>query len=251
MSATAAGNGLRAAAGAVAFLTRVPVGRPVNERDVGRGAALFPVVGAGIGALAGLVAEGLAGPLPSLLAAAVALAVALVVTGALHLDALADTADALGARSRSEALEIMRDARIGTFGAASLVLDLLVKAAALAFLVDHANAVAAVAVAAALGRAAPLPLAAVLPYARASGGPGSVLTHASPMGTVVAMVIAGALAPGLLGWDGAITGGAVAATTVLCGIAWRLWLGGVTGDTLGATAELSETVALVVLAGFA
>jgi cobalamin 5'-phosphate synthase/cobalamin synthase len=225
----------------------VPVGRAVDERDVGRGAALFPLVGAGIGALTGLVAEGLARPLPSLLAAALALAVALVVTGALHLDGLADTADALGARSRNEALEIMRDARIGTFGAAALALDLLAKAAALAFLVNQANAITAVAVAAALGRVATLPLAAVLPYARAGGGPGSVLTHASPAGTAVALVIAGALAPGLLGWDGAITAGAAAATAVLCGIAWRLWLGGVTGDTLGATSELVETLTLVVL----
>jgi adenosylcobinamide-GDP ribazoletransferase len=228
----------------------VPVGRVLDERDVGRGAALFPLVGAGIGALTGLVAEGLTGPLPSLLAAAVALAFALVVTGALHLDGLADTADALGARSRVEALAIMRDARIGTFGAAALVLDLLVKAAALSFLVDHTNAVAAVAIATALARAAPLPLAALLPYARAGGGPGSVLTgRASPGGTVAAIAIAGAFAAGLLGWDGGIAAAAVAATAVLCGLGWRTWLGGVTGDTLGATVELSETVALVVLVG--
>jgi adenosylcobinamide-GDP ribazoletransferase len=252
VSSTAAVNGVRAAAAAVAFLTRIPLGRVValDERDVARGATFFPLVGAGIGALSGLVAEALAEPLPSLVAAAVALTVALVITGALHLDGLADTADALGARSRREALEIMRDARIGTFGTAALVLDLLAKAAALAFVVEHADAVTALAAAAALGRTAPLPLAATLRYARESGGPGSVLTgRASRAGTLVAIVVAGALAAGLLGWDGAVAAGAVAATAVLCGICWRVWLGGVTGDTLGASAELSEVVALVVLVG--
>jgi adenosylcobinamide-GDP ribazoletransferase len=99
---SAAGAGLRAGAAAVSFLTRVPVGRhlALDAADVGRGAALFPLVGAGIGAAVGLVAVGLDAVLPPFLAAALAVAVEALLTGAIHLDALADTADALGGGSR-------------------------------------------------------------------------------------------------------------------------------------------------------
>src|SRR3954471_24395642 len=102
---------VRAAVAAVAFLTRLPVGRlvDVDADDVGRGAPLFPLVGGLLGAATGGVAVGLHGPLPPLAAAAIAVAVGTLLTGALHLDALADTADALGGSSREQALEIMRD----------------------------------------------------------------------------------------------------------------------------------------------
>src|SRR6478736_1399109 len=104
---------------AVAFLTRIPVGRFVTlgPDDVGRGVVFFPIVGAAVGALAGLAAEGLDGPLPALVAGGLGVAVALVLTGALHLDGLADTADAFGAGNRERRLEIMRDSRTGSFGA--------------------------------------------------------------------------------------------------------------------------------------
>src|SRR5919109_3925045 len=119
---------LRALAGAVSFLTRVPVGRrlALDGADVARGALLFPVVGAGIGAAVGLAAVLLDEPLPALPAAALALALGLLLTGAMHLDGLADTADALGGRSRAEALSIMRDHAVGTYGVAALIVDLLV-----------------------------------------------------------------------------------------------------------------------------
>src|SRR3954465_5140830 len=92
---------------AVAFLTRIPVGRIValGPDDVGRGVAFFPLVGAGVGAPGALAAEGLEGPLPALLAGGLGVAVAIVLTGALHLDGLADTADAFGASDRERRLE--------------------------------------------------------------------------------------------------------------------------------------------------
>src|SRR5688572_4574215 len=85
----------RAGAAAVAFLTRVPVERAVElgPEDVARAAPLFPLVGAAVGGVAGLAALGLAEVAPPLAAAGVALGVAALLTGALHLDALADTAD--------------------------------------------------------------------------------------------------------------------------------------------------------------
>ena len=127
---------LRAAAAAVCFLTRVPVGRFVrlDASDVARGSVLFPLVGAGVGALAGGLAAVLHPTLPAFVAAAIAVGVATLATGAMHLDALADTFDATSAGSREEALAIMRDPRIGSFGATALALDVLIKVGAIAFL---------------------------------------------------------------------------------------------------------------------
>src|SRR6266536_628958 len=125
---------MRAALAAVSFLTRVPVGRVVSfdGADVASGAALFPVVGGLIGAAAGGVVVLTHLALSPFLAAALGVAAATVLSGALHLDALADTADAIAGGSRERRLEIMRDSRIGSFGAAALALDLLVKVAAVA-----------------------------------------------------------------------------------------------------------------------
>ncbi len=240
----------RAAVAAVTFLTRVPLGRRVlvEATDVGRGAVLFPLVGAGIGALAGLAAAGLEGPLPPLVAGGLGAAVAVALTGALHLDALADTADAFGAGTRDRALEIMRDPRLGAFGVAAVALALLVEAAALGALADAGDAVAGFAVAGALSRAAPGPLAAVLPYARATGGPGSVLSgRVSVVASAVACGLAVLIAVLVLGWDGAVVAGAAVGIAAVCGTGSRLWLGGVTGDTLGATVQVAEIAVLVVL----
>jgi adenosylcobinamide-GDP ribazoletransferase len=240
----------RAAVAAVTFLTRVPIGRriEVDATDIGRGAVFFPLVGAGIGALAGLAAAGLEGPLPPLVAGGLAVGVAAALTGALHLDALADTADALGAGTRERALEIMRDPRLGAFGVAAVALALLVEAAALGALADAGDAVTGFVVAGALSRAVPAPLAAVLPYARATGGPGSVLSgRVSAVASAVACGLAVLIAVLLLGWDGVVIAGAAAGIAVVCGAGNRLWLGGATGDTLGAAVQLAEITALVVL----
>ncbi|HYZ77488.1 MAG TPA: adenosylcobinamide-GDP ribazoletransferase [Gaiellaceae bacterium] len=244
----------RAAAGAVAFLTRVPVGRrvAVDEADVGHGALLFPLVGAGIGAAVGGAALLADAALPPLVAAGVAVAVGALLTGSLHLDALADVADALGARARVQALEIMRDPRIGAFGTTALGLDLIVKVAAVAALLDHRDLVLKLLVAGALSRATAPPLAAALPYARAEIGTGGVLRGRVGAASVLASpALAAAAAVLLLG----TTGAAMIASTVLLAVAlaawYRHWLGGTTGDALGAAIEVTETVALLVAVALA
>lgn len=238
---------LRAPVAAVAFLTRVPVGArvTVTPADVAAGAPLFPVVGGAIGLICGLGADALAGPLPALVAGALAVGAAALLTGAMHLDALADTADALGGTSRERALEIMRDHAIGAYGAVSLTVVCLVDAAVLGALAAEGKAAVVALGAAAVGRAAMLPQAALLPYARAGGGQGRVLDGLGPIGVVVGVVLGCALVlpadrAGLIGL------GAATAVTLVLGVFYRQWLGGVTGDLLGATAKLTETTFLVV-----
>jgi adenosylcobinamide-GDP ribazoletransferase len=245
---------VRAAAASVAFLTRLPIGRAlaVDGADVARGTIAFPFVGAAIGALTGGVAELLDPSLPSFLAATIAVAVSVLVTGALHVDALADTFDAAGARTRERALEIMRDARLGTFGVTAIVLDLLLKVAAIAFLLEQGDAFASVVAAGAISRAASVPLAAALPYPRAEGGPGGVLAgRVGPVAAIVTVLLAVGLAVLVGGSTAVIAAAAAAAVVVVLAVIYRRWLGGVTGDSLGAATELTETVALVVAAGLA
>jgi adenosylcobinamide-GDP ribazoletransferase len=245
---------LRAAAAAVSFLTRIPIGRLVaaDGADVARGSILFPLVGAGVGALAGAVALLSARVLPDFVAAALAVAAGAIVTGAMHLDALADTADATGATSRPDALAIMRDSRIGSFGATALLLDVVLKVGAVSALLGRDHVLAALIAAGALSRAVAPTLAALLPYPRAEGGPGSVLsgqTSRAAALTAIALAVGATL---LLSFPGDLwlIVAAACVATVLGLLYWR-WLGGATGDSLGAATELCETVVLVVACGLA
>src|SRR5262245_51603355 len=123
---------LRTARAAVVFLTRIPLGGfPYSEAEWARAAAWFPLVGSLVGALAA-GAWWVVRPAGDLVAAIVAVIVCLVITGALHEDGLADTADALGgATDRAKMFAILKDSRIGTFGAAALALSLLLRVALL------------------------------------------------------------------------------------------------------------------------
>jgi adenosylcobinamide-GDP ribazoletransferase len=237
---------LRPAVAAVTFLTRVPLGRLVriDAADVARGAWLFPVVGGAIGGAAGLLADVTAGWLPPLAAGAVAVGAAALLTGALHLDALADTADALGARSRGHALEIMRDHAIGAFGATALVVVCLLDAALLGTLAETDDAALVGLAAGAAGRAGMLPLAYALPYARSGEGQGRLLSGVG--GPTVVLGLGFALLLVLpAGAAGLWAAGAAALATLAFGLFARSRFGGATGDVLGAAAKLAETAALV------
>ena len=241
-----AADALRMPLAAVAFLTRIPVGRfaTLDGRDVARGAALFPAVGAAAGAAVGGIAYGLAHDLPPLPAAAVAVAAGALLTGALHLDALADTADALGATSRERALAIMRDHSIGAYGATALVLDLLLKASALAALAPHSSVVASAIAAGALSHAVPVALGRALTSVRDDGA--GAAFAASRVGALLAVAAAAAISCAA---PDTVVLVAVAAVAFLGIAVWyRSWLGGGTGDTLGAAAELTETAILVAAA---
>jgi adenosylcobinamide-GDP ribazoletransferase len=237
---------LRPAAAAITFLTSAPLGRlvQVEPQDVARGAWAFPVVGGVVGGLTGLVADVLADWLPSLAAGVLAVAVAGLLTGAMHLDALGDTADALGAPTRVRALEIMRDHAIGAFGATALIVVLVLDAVVLGALGQSGDAALVGLAAGAAGRAAMLPPALALSYARTEEGQGRLLDDLSGETVVLAIAFAGVLAvpAGVAGLWGAV---AAAFTATALGLfAWRRF-GGVTGDVLGATGKLAESAALV------
>jgi adenosylcobinamide-GDP ribazoletransferase len=232
---------LRATLAAVTFLTRLPIaGRlALGREDVERAGAYFPLVGAAIGSSVAALAER-AGPDAAVVAGALA-------TGALHLDALADVADACGAGSRERALEVMRDPRVGAFGATAIVCDLLLKRSALAAVAEHPHAARVGLAAGALSRTTPVLLAAALPYAR-SDGTAAALSRGGGSRATAAAVIALVAASTALGRDGVRLAAATTGLTVAAAAVLNRWLGGVTGDALGASLELTET-ALLLAAG--
>ena len=242
----------RAALAAVSFLTRVPVGRAIafDGADVGRGAPLFPLVGAVVGGAVALAGSLMARELPPLLAAALALAAGALLTGALHLDALADVADGLGGSTREDALRIMREHTVGAYGAVALISSLLVKTFALAELLGIDGGAWALVAAGALSRAAIVPLAVALPYARAGDGKGRVLDGAGRPAAVAAGLLGIALSLSF-GLRGIVLAAAVAALTLGWGRFCRRRFGGVTGDLLGACCELAETLVLVLCVAIA
>lgn len=250
---------------ALQFLTRVPVPRWVGFEPLWLQTCLrhFPLVGACVGAWAAMVLWAALQLWPPTVAAVISTVATLWLTGAFHEDGLADTFDALGgAVSRERALEIMKDSRIGSYGAAALVLMLLLKVSVLAALVVSAGALQAVVAlvwAHAVSRAAPVWLVATMRYAgdaeHAKAKPlATQITRAETAvaGVWVLLASAAAVALTLLGSPGArpavavpLALLAVVLTTWMCARWLRRRLGGFTGDTLGATQQLAEAAALL------
>ena len=218
---------------AIRFLTVVPApGGEWSARAASRSVAWFPAVGLGIGGAVAAVnwAAGLA--MPGLPAAALALAAGVVLTGALHLDGLADTFDGLlGGDTPKRRLEIMKDPSIGVYGVAGVVLVLIAKWGGLASLPDTYGW-AAIAVAAMSGRLAAVASMAVFRYER-SQGLGSPFVGASRVAYLAAAVFAAALAFVLAGPFGLA---ALACATVVglavSAFAVRQLNGGVTGGCI-------------------
>ena len=235
-------------AAATAFLTRVPIDTPTpGAWQLADSAWAFPLVGAGVGAVAGLafLLAQLVG-LGDWPAALLSVLSGLALTGALHEDGLADTADGFsGGRDREAKLAIMRDSRQGTFGALAIVLSVLLRAAALAAIGDAIHAGLALIAAHAVSRAAlPVMMWRMAP-ARAEGL-GAAAGTPRPPGVIGAAAIGiliglAALGPtrGLIALG--LTGAMVFATARL---ACRQ-IGGYTGDVLGAFQQTGEIVMLL------
>jgi adenosylcobinamide-GDP ribazoletransferase len=244
--------GDRAAELAVCFvlLSRLPVPYPRGKVDFARAVWAYPVVGACLGALGGALFWGLCRiGQPPALAACWTLAASVLLTGGLHEDGLADTADGFGGgRDAARKLEIMRDSRIGSFGTIALVLSLAIRGAAVAAFPAPSRAAVALVVAGCLGRAAIVAVLATTRPAR-NDGLGASLADIPPPSVIAAGAVA-VLAALLLptrpaGLALLMAGLAALAMAVLA----RRQIGGHTGDVLGATAVLAECAVLASLAG--
>ena len=234
---------------ALQFLSSLPIrlpGMPAPEQ-LGRSLLYYPVVGLLLGGLLCLAAFVLDGAPPSL-QAALLLTLWVALTGALHLDGLADSADAWlgGLGDRDRTLAIMKDPRSGPVAVVVLALLLLLKFTALLALL-HAQQYSALLLAPALGRAALLALFACTPYVRPNGL-GHAMAEHLPLGRARAVLALVAVCSLLFGSDGVVALVLAAVTFMLARRAMRRRLGGTTGDTAGALLELMECVVLVGLA---
>jgi adenosylcobinamide-GDP ribazoletransferase len=239
---------------AIAFLTRVPMPHPdgAQPENFVRAHRAFPLVGAAIGLVVALLYLGLTAlGLPNLAAAALALGASALLTGALHEDGLADMADGFGGgRDRAAKLEIMRDSRLGTYGALILLVSFAAKLSALATL-PKVLVVPALVTCHALARGILPAMVIALPPARKDGLAAAVGTPSHATAAIAAgsaLVIAFVALP----WTVALVAAFVAA--VCACIVGRLALrqiGGQTGDVLGAAEQVAEIAILLLLASLA
>lgn len=232
---------LRELLAGIQFLTRLPVPAYRFEPDMVMGAAKFyPIVGALVGLPAVAIERLLRGHLPVTVVAAAVLVSFVVITGGMHEDGLADTADGLGAGGeRKRVLDIMRDSRIGSFGTLAIVFSVLCRWALLSAIAPGRFAFYVLS-AQVLCRWTALPLAHFLPSAR-KDGLGEKLAHKV---SLAALAIGSALALAIVGLCLRIRMlapvAAVLAVTIASGLWYRAKLGGITGDCFGASNQLAE-----------
>jgi len=238
---------IRSMRAAMAFLTVIPVATPEGASGERLGRAYFPAIGALLGLVAGIsyvLAAAVTSPLVAAVAAIAALA---VLTGALHLDGLADAADGLfGGGDVARRLEAMRDSRVGSFGLVAVALVLLGDVAALAAM-SPARAIVALVIAGAVSRWALLLVVAALPYIRESGlgvaAGGRHRLFDLVLGSAITVIVC------VLDWRRAVVAVVVALLiAAVVALIARRRIGGATGDVYGAIAELSQLGALVVFA---
>ncbi len=237
---------------AFALLTILPLrDLTSSQRPFGRAMAFYPFVGAVIGGvLAGVTAllqwSDLAAQAP-LVAAAIVLGVWAALTGGLHLDGWADCCDALFVPvDRARRLEIMKDPRLGGFGAVGLVLLLLVKFAALAHVLQSDHRLLVLAAVPAVARWAAVVSAWSFSSAR-PGGMGDLFRAGLDVRTVVIATLFALAAILPLLWRGAVVWAAAAVAFLAFAFLARQRLGGLTGDVYGGIIELGETTALVAI----
>lgn len=233
---------------ALQFLTRVPVNIELDWKDKNLAASLlwYPLVGVLIGGMLVLLANVLADSDNNLLVAAVILTVWVAITGGLHLDGLADSADAwVGSHGdKQRALEIMKDPQAGPIAVVVLVLILLTKFAAIVSLVSQSEAWQII-LAVVFARCVPLLLFLTTPYVREQGL-GSAMAKYLPR--QAAQVVLFFLGVALLSVTGSMSGLLIIGTAL--SVLWILrflmlkHIEGMTGDTIGAAIEITEVVVL-------
>ena len=229
--------------GAVQFLTRIPLPeRWLGEIALAEVAPYFPLVGALLGLATAGIDAALRPHLKAIAAAAASVAFLVLITGALHEDGLADSADGFGGgATANRVLAIMRDSRIGSYGAIAVALSLLLRIAFIAALPAQ-DALAYFVSAETLSRWSVLPLACFLPSARQGGpsaGQGARLARSiSPTAIALGTLIAAAVTVASLHAASWRPWAACLLATAASGLYFRRRIGGVTGDCFGAAIQL-------------
>ena len=244
-------------------MTRVPVGGfPYAAGEWRWTSAWFPLVGLAVGTVCAAV-WWLVAPLGPWVAAMAVLVASILLTGAFHEDGLADTADALGgAHDCAEIFVILKDSRVGAFGALALVVSIAFRLVLLAQLTGAAAA--AVLLAHCLARVGPVWLMVAMPYVSDAAAKSRQVTRAGPaqgvLATAIGVGVAGGvvLAGSAIGATAAVAAlAAMALATAFCGWRFHARTGGLTGDFLGAAEQVNEIVilftilAVLQVAGFA
>lgn len=227
----------------IGFLTRIPV-RHEPYVHMGRVASLFPVIGALIGGITAAVLVGASEVLSIGPSAALALIVGVLITGAFHLDGLADSADALvGGTTPERRLEILKDSRHGTYGVAAIVCQILLQYALISSQPVRTGVVMLV-LAHIVGRAAAVSVMKATPPAHE--GLGAIYVRdVTRRDQAIAVILGGAVTVAALGFWGLVV---VAGVVVLVGIFARRCasrIGGLVGDVLGATEQVAETLVMI------
>ncbi len=236
----------------LAFFSRLPVGAGTTLSDFRVSAAAWPLAGGIIVLIpAALLSLCLYVNLPGLIAATITLAAVVAITGGLHEDALADTADGFGGgTSKDSRLEIMRDSRLGAYGALALIFSLILRIVSLALIAVNGGGVVALFGTALLSRSLALWHWSTLPPARDDGLAVSAgqpdwraLSIGGGLGAIALVVL-------IIGIGGTSIFALIAATIAVF-LFTRLTdsqVGGHTGDTIGAAQQIAETALLVGLA---
>ncbi len=232
---------------AAMFLTRVPLPAGGKQRPLAKSARAFPIVGAGVGLAAG---GGLLGGfmlgLHPLACAFIGITVSVLVTGALHEDAIADVADGFGGgKTASDKLRIMRDSRLGTYGAIAVFISIGLRASTLSGMITPWVAAAALIVAGAVSRAFVVVVMVQLDAAR-KDGLSATAGRPDTNAMFTAIALAAVLAFALLGFGGGLAA-VVAAGVAAFAVAWfaKRQIGGHTGDVLGTVQQIAEIAVLL------
>ncbi|MGD9892971.1 MAG: adenosylcobinamide-GDP ribazoletransferase [Dehalococcoidia bacterium] len=235
---------------AFGFLTVIPVrGVSFDEAGtVGRSLRWFPFVGLLVGGVLAAVDRLAMTAFSPEIAVALVLVASAALTGALHLDGLGDTADGVfGGRTPERRLEIMRDSRIGSYGVVAVVLVLLTMYAALVSTVEH-DRWRALVIVPTLSRAGMVYAIASFAYARPTGLGRTFKDHVSRSDVVFAGIAGLVVAVAVLRTEGAILWSVGVVAALAIGWYCTRRLGGLTGDTFGAIAAVTEALLFCLVA---
>ena len=235
---------MRSLLASVAFCTRIPVRSAFTSDEVGKAAYWFPVIGGLLGLFSIGISRLLLPHFPAFVVTVLILVADVLLTGALHVDGLADMADGFGGgKTREDVLRIMRDSVIGSYGSTALILMFSLKATTVSALLVRGFYSPFLLLAPVIGRWSIVFLSRCFPYARSSD---AVACHIGTRELIWATVFTVAMIVGTTRWRGVLSWSVATIVAVLFGVYCRRKIGGVTGDTLGAAEQIVECLILLV-----